>query len=116
MNGLIIFNFETETESFKNKILQYLIYEIFKKRLYNVKFMKKLKIEIPIEIANLINLTHIHCSDNKIKEIPIEIMNCRNLIDCFVHNNEIDYIQPQIERWLNELENNQQIYVDEHIE
>src|SRR3989339_568156 len=112
MNGLIIFNFETETESFKNKILQYLIYEIFKKRLYNVKFMKKLKIEIPIEIANLINLTHIHCSDNKIKEIPIEIMNCRNLRDCFVHNNEIDYIQPQITRWLNELENNQQIYTD----
>jgi len=39
-------------------------------------------------------------------------MNCRRMeIFCY-DNNEIDYIQPQIARWLDELENGQEIYAD----
>ena len=67
---------------------------------------------IPKEMGNLTMLKSFICNNNKIKNIPIEIINCVNLRVFEYYNNELEYIQPQINRWLNRNKHSQKIYTD----
>jgi Leucine-rich repeat (LRR) protein len=57
--------------------------------------------EIPIEIGQLTNLTHLHLFNNQLKEIPIEIGQLANLKELWLFNNQLTQIPIEIEQLLN---------------
>ena len=105
----------TELDLSYNKIkiipneIQYLInleYLIFTNNNINI---------IPNEIRYLQNLKYLIISNNKIITIPNSIIYCRKLRDFYYNNNEIENISPIVNRFLNNLNNinELQIYNDD---
>jgi Leucine-rich repeat (LRR) protein len=72
-------------------------------------------VELP-NLSSLINLTYLDCSDNQITTIPQSIISCRRLEEFGHSNNPIDYIPPNIQRFIQRIENTEtvgDIYNDE---
>jgi hypothetical protein len=86
----------------------------------NIKYLTNLKILflnnnkikiIPNEIRYLINLKILNISDNLIKVIPNSIIYCRNLSQLYYENNQIENISPIVTRFLNRLNNMNELQI-----
>jgi Leucine-rich repeat (LRR) protein len=62
--------------------------------------------ELPDIIGNLTNLTHLDISYNRLTELPLSIINLRRLTEFVYSDNEFDVFPPQIQRFINTIDNN----------
>jgi hypothetical protein len=62
--------------------------------------------ELPDIIGNLTNLTHLDISYNGLSELPLSIINLRRLTEFVYSDNEFDIFPPQIQRFINNVDNN----------
>jgi len=54
---------------------------------------------------NLVNLENLFISNNNLTSLPLSLRNCRRLEMFHYQNNPIEYIPPQLQRFLNRMEN-----------